>query len=144
MFAVLLSRSRHEPGKDVNRDIREKLSQGFALPKRRDEEGLAAGAGKDRCSLCHAEAVGVGFYDGSAFGPRGKLAQMPVIGDKRVKIDGKDCGLARISLRGQSRRSGRRSSLARLLNLVNSRVNCSLTVPVGPWRCLPMITSALP
>ena len=34
--------------------------------------------------------------------------------------------------------------MARFSNLVNSRMNASLTVPVGPLRCLPMISSATP
>ena len=92
----------------------------------------------------HAKSIGVGFDHSGAFGRRGKLLQEPVIGDEGIKVDGKDRGLTRVGLGTQSRRSGRRSSVARLLNLVNSRVNCSLTVPVGPCRCLPMITSALP
>jgi hypothetical protein len=98
MFAVLLSRSRHEPGKDVNRDIREKLAQGSALPKRRDEEGLAPDTRESGCGLRHAEAIGIGFYDGAAFGRRSHLPQAPVIGDKRIEIDGKDCSLARLGL----------------------------------------------
>ena len=35
-------------------------------------------------------------------------------------------------------------SCARSLKRVNWPSNCSSTVPVGPWRCLPMMTSALP
>src|SRR3546814_980341 len=34
------------------------------------------------------------------------------------------------------------SSCARLLNLVMMPLNCSWTVPTGPWRCLAMFTSA--
>jgi hypothetical protein len=44
----------------------------------------------------------------------------------------------------QSTRSGRWSALARLENFVMVPSNCNSTVPVGPWRCLPMMTSALP
>ena len=40
--------------------------------------------------------------------------------------------------------SGRWLSCARSLKRVNWPSNCSSTVPVGPWRCLPMMTSALP
>jgi hypothetical protein len=48
--------------------------------------------------LRHAEAIGIGFYDGAAFGRRSHLPQAPVIGDKRIEIDGKDCSLARLGL----------------------------------------------
>ena len=40
--------------------------------------------------------------------------------------------------------SGKWPSCARSLKRVNWPSNCSSTVPVGPWRCLPMMTSALP
>ena len=33
---------------------------------------------------------------------------------------------------------------ARFSNRVNSRMNANLTTPVGPLRCLPMISSAIP
>ena len=34
--------------------------------------------------------------------------------------------------------------MSRLAKRVTAASNCNSTVPVGPWRCLPMITSALP
>jgi hypothetical protein len=34
--------------------------------------------------------------------------------------------------------------IARFSNRVNSRMNASLTTPVGPFRCLPMMSSATP
>ena len=41
-------------------------------------------------------------------------------------------------------RSGRLSARASDEKRVTAASNCNSTVPVGPWRCLPMITSALP
>ena len=41
-------------------------------------------------------------------------------------------------------RSGSRSSRASEEKRVTAASNCNSTVPVGPWRCLPMMTSALP
>jgi len=46
---------------------------------------------------------------------------------------------------GQSpMRSGSWNSRARLPKRVNCASKANCTVPVGPWRCLPMITSPLP
>ncbi len=41
-------------------------------------------------------------------------------------------------------RSGTWPSGARSPKRVTLASNCRPTVPVGPWRCLPMMTSALP
>src|SRR5262249_7455493 len=40
--------------------------------------------------------------------------------------------------------SGRRFSRASEEKRVTAASNCNSMVPVGPWRCLPMMTSALP
>ena len=108
-----------------------------------DEERLAAGAPEHGSNLRHAETVGVGLDHGGAFGGRRKLAQGAIIGGDRIEIDGEDGRLARPfvarargdlarALGSHARRSGRRSSAARLPNRVNSGVNCRWTVPVGP------------
>jgi len=44
----------------------------------------------------------------------------------------------------QSTVSGRYSARARLENRVRLPLNCTSTVPVGPWRCLAMMISAVP
>ena len=49
-----------------------------------------------------------------------------------------------IARRAYSYLSGRWLSSARSVKRVNSAWKASLTVPVGPWRCLAMITSAVP
>ena len=96
MFAERIRRPRHQPGEYINDGIRQKLTERAALARRRHEEGLAALPPQRGRDFRHAETVGVGFHHGGAFGRADKLAQAPVIGGKRVEINGEDRGLSRI------------------------------------------------
>src|SRR5690606_34047052 len=115
-----------------------------------------------------AHAVGVGLDDRRGLGPAGLGRKGAPVGGEGGKIDGeKPAGLVLADGEGGARLgrcaghgvrslmvksglwaaqncSGRRSSGARLPKRVTSAWNDSGTVPVGPWRCLPMMTSALP
>src|SRR5204862_3154475 len=50
----------------------------------------------------------------------------------------------RVEIDARNRRADHAAPAARFSNRVNSRMNASLTTPVGPLRCLPTISSATP
>src|SRR5207344_3328925 len=122
-----------QPGKDIDGSAGEEPAQFLGLAEGGDEEGLAARARQRRSDSRHAQPIGVSLDHRGAFRRRAEVAQAPVVGDESVEIDGKERGGLSVIDAAQSRRSGRRSCAARLPNLVNSGVNWSLTVPVGPW-----------
>ena len=114
----------------------------------RDEEGSAPRLGERAHGLFEACAVSVGLDDGGALRGRGDGRQLAPVGDERGEVDRQDSLRFRACRRFSAVRahicSGNASSRARLEKRVTSASNCSSTVPVGPWRCLPMMTSALP
>ena len=91
---------------------------------------VRAPASARRRARAHAEAVAVGLHDGGGFALGASLVESPPVrGD-----------------RGGDPRSGARAGGSaageRLPNLVKRLSKKSFTLPMGPWRCLPMITSA--
>ncbi len=146
MVAIERCRALEQSVEDIDDFLGQQHAEVPRLAERGDEEGLAAGERKRRSDHSHAEPIGVGFDHGGAFGRRAERGQAPVIGDQCIEVDGEDRRRGRLvdlriakatRDRGPARlahscRSGRRSSGARLPNLVYSGVNWSLTVPVGP------------
>ncbi len=93
--------------------------------------------------LARAVSVGIGLHDrnhprrASRLLTGEKLDDVAIVRFERVEVDA--CG----------RRTDQcdpppPAPAARFSNLVNSRMNASFTTPVGPFRCLPMISSAVP
>src|SRR5262245_16196558 len=89
-----------------------------------------------------------------AIGPFGadKLGDGAVVGVQRVQIDTRGCrthhsNRCLVRLKPDTTYDSpiaQAAPAARFSNRVNSRMNASLTTPVGPLRCLPMMSSATP
>src|SRR5439155_15903455 len=142
---------------DVDGGARLHLARGAGLIDTGNEEGLATLVGERSGDRRQPQAIGVGLDDAGAFGPARGLVHPRPVGAQRREIDGEhgtrgQGHLGSGTSRGQADdfaaahplRSGMYWSRAKSENRVTLASNWSCTVPVGPWRCLPMITSALP
>ena len=123
------------------------------LVERRDKEQPAAGARQGARDRPRAEPVGVGLDDGGARGrarrarpaDRQFAAMAPRSISRTAPAAAKPWRPAATAADALSQSpSGRRSGPMKLSNFVVSASKCSLTVPIGPWRCLAMMTSAVP
>ena len=114
-----------------------RLSQDDGFFDVRAREHRGTGVLERARHLRRAMAVGIGLDDGdnSRRGPvsRGEIANDgAIVGAHRVEIDARDG------------RPDHDDPCARFSKRVNSLMNASLAVPVGPLRCLPMMISATP
>ena len=138
---------------------RECARSAIALVERRDEEQPAAGAARAGATGAGAEAVGVGLDDGGARAPaRAAPRSSRQFVDDRAEVDLENgaaarrvgsrllpATTARYAAAGVSQPPpGRRSGPMKLSNFVVSASKCSFTLPIGPWRCLAMMISAVP
>ena len=144
----------------VDRVLGQRAAQRDAFLEMGDEELPAALGREPRPDDRGAGAVGVGLEHGGAIdrpaaGAAG-IAQAAPVGGDGAEVDREDrAGPARRVVVGGSighrpmayskaGPPGPSASAARLPNLVNWPSKDSRTMPVGPWRCLATITSALP
>ena len=87
--------------------------------------------------LGRAVAVGIGLDDGDEAGRR-------TAGGREIRGNRTAVATDRVEIDAGDGRPDHGDPWARFSNLVNSLMNASLAVPVGPLRCLPMMISATP
>ena len=114
-----------------------RLPQRVPLFDVRAGEQIRAGVLERACDLSGAVAVGVRFDDRDDARRADRVALQMI-------DDGAVVGLQRAEIDPRDGRSDHAAPAARFSNRVNSRMNASLTTPVGPLRCLPTMSSATP
>ncbi len=104
----------------------------------------AAGGGQRRRHFGRAQAVGVGLDDGGARGRRQRARRAAAASWRRWRRDRRSgrAGARSAALTQPAQSRPRRRRRSRSPKRVNSPSKNSLTLPIGPCRCLAIITSA--